>query len=274
MANVFVTGISRGFGRDLAQELIAAGHTVAGTTRDGGAPFVHERLHVFQLDVTEAGRVHKVVAEAIETLGGLDVVINNAGFGIVGAIEETTPEEVARVMDANFYGPLHVIQAALPHLRARRAGRIINFSSVAGLAAPGGYGVYAAAKFALEGMSEALEQEVKPFGISVTIVEPGRFRTDFLSGQSILKAQRQITDYDDTIVGLMRKHVAGGHGNQPGDPLKAIGVILDVMASDAPPLRLPLGPDALGRIAARNARFDQELDQWRDRAMATDLDPA
>lgn len=271
MANVFVTGISRGFGLDLARELLAAGHSVAGTTRNGTAPFAHERLHVFSLDVTDAARVQSVISAAIGTLGGLDIVINNAGFGIVGAVEEVSPAETARVMDTNFYGPLHVIQAVLPHMRSRRAGHIVNFSSVAGLAAPGGYGIYAAAKFALEGMSEALEQEVKPFGISVTIVEPGRFRTDFLSEQSILKAAHQIADYEETIVGLMRKHVAGGHGNQQGDPVKAIHVILQAIASDTPPLRLVLGADAVARVAMRNDRFNAELAEWHDRAVSTDL---
>lgn len=272
MANVLVTGISRGFGLDLARQLIEAGHTVAGTTRNGAAPFEHDRLHVFRLDVTDAVQVKTVINGAIGKLGGLDIVINNAGFGIVGAVEEVDPAEVAQVMDTNFYGPLHVIQAVLPHLRARRAGHIINFSSVAGLAAPGGYGIYAAAKFALEGMSEALEQEVKPLGISVTIVEPGRFRTEFLSGQSMMKAGQHISDYDETIVGMMRRHVASGHGNQPGDPVKAINVILQAIASPTPPLRLVLGADAIARVAARNERFNTEQAEWRDRATATALD--
>lgn len=271
MPKVFVTGISRGFGRDLAQELLAAGHQVVGTTRSGVAPFEHARLHVLALDVTDAGQVHMVVDAAVGQMGGLDIVISNAGAGHVGAIEEASLRELEQQMQVNFYGAFHVIQAALPHLRAPRSGKIVNFSSVAGLAAPGGYGLYAAAKFALEGLSEALEQEVQPFGISVTIVEPGRFRTEFLSDRSVSKSERVIADYEQTIVGLMRTHVAHGDGNQRGDPVKAVRVLLQALDSTPPPLRLVLGPDAYDRIASRNERFNAELEQWRAAATATDL---
>ena len=184
MSNWLITGISRGFGKQLSEELLKNGHHVAGTTRNGLSDLRHANLTVFKLDVTNPEDVHAAVLDIVETVGPIDVVVNNAGFGMVGAVEEVSPDEARHVFATNVFGTLNVIQAVLPSLRDQRSGLIINFSSVGGMAGSAGFGIYNATKFAVEGMSEALALEVKPFGIDVMIVEPGYFRTEFLSAES------------------------------------------------------------------------------------------
>jgi NAD(P)-dependent dehydrogenase (short-subunit alcohol dehydrogenase family) len=256
-ANWFVTGISRGFGKTLCEALLQQGHRVIGTTRSGSSDLTHENLTVMQLDVTDQQQTEQVIQQAIAKLGRIDVVVNNAGFGMVGAVEEVSTEEAQATFDTNFFGTFNVIRAVLPHFRANRSGHIVNFSSVGGITGSAGYGLYNAAKFAVEGLSEALDLELKPFGIKVTIVEPGYFRTDFL--------------YAETA-GVARNNVSVRSGHQPGDPAKAVRVIIQAVASSTPPLRLPLGPDCYARIDNKLARLQSDIDHWREIASATQFD--
>ena len=220
----FITGISRGLGLELAKAVLARGDVVIGTTRDGdsGLPSVSHRLHVLPLELPLADQATRAIVRAHALHGRLDVIVNNAGYGLLGAIEEARDAEVRRVFDVNFFGPLQVIQAALPFLRAQRRGHIVNISSIAGLAPLSGSGIYAATKFALEGLSESLAQEVGPLGIRVTLVEPGAFRTDFLSAHSIRNAAGSIGAYAETsgkIVRHLRQIAGKQHGRSgPGGP--------------------------------------------------------
>jgi NAD(P)-dependent dehydrogenase (short-subunit alcohol dehydrogenase family) len=263
-----VTGIARGFGKQLSEELLKNGHHVAGTTRNGLSDLRHENLTVFKLDVTNPEDVHAAVLDIIETVGPIDVVVNNAGFGMVGAVEEVSPDEARHVFATNVFGTLNVIQAVLPSLRKQRSGLIINFSSVGGMAGSAGFGIYNATKFAVEGMSEALALEVNPFGIRVMIVEPGYFRTEFLSSQSMSKAKHVIEDYAPTA-GVTRANVGNRDGSQPGDPAKAVRVIIAAAESEHPPLRLPLGADAFARIDEKIAKVRADMAAWRELATAT-----
>jgi NAD(P)-dependent dehydrogenase (short-subunit alcohol dehydrogenase family) len=269
--NWLVTGIARGFGRALCEELLRRGHRVIGTSRNGASGPAHERLIELSLDVSDENQAHEVIAQAIDKAGCIDVVVNNAGFGLVGAVEEVSTAEAMKVFETNFFGTWNVIRAVLPHLRANRCGHIVNFSSIGGITGSMGNGLYNASKFAVEGLSEALEVEVRPFGITVTIVEPGYFRTDFLSSSSIQRAERVIEAYAETA-GATRNAVSARSGSQPGDPAKAVGVIVDAVESDVPPLRLPLGPDAFLRIDGKIARLQQEMGQWRQAASDTQFD--
>jgi NAD(P)-dependent dehydrogenase (short-subunit alcohol dehydrogenase family) len=267
----FVTGISRGFGKSLCENLLQRGYHVVGTTRSGSADLAHERLTVMQLDVTDGDQTARVIEQAIAKLGHLDVIVNNAGFGMVGAVEEVSPEEAQATFDTNFFGTLNVIRAALPHLRANRSGHIVNFSSVGGITGSAGFGIYNAAKFAVEGLSEALDLELKPFGINVTIVEPGYFRTEFLSSGSIKKAAKLVDAYAETA-GAARNNVSSRSGQQAGDPEKAVRVIIKAVESPTPPLRLPLGPDCYARIDKKLSQLKADMDNWREAASATQFD--
>jgi NAD(P)-dependent dehydrogenase (short-subunit alcohol dehydrogenase family) len=271
MSNWLVTGIARGFGKRLSEELLKNGHHVAGTTRNGLSDLRHPNLTIFKLDVTNPEDVHAAVLDIIETAGPIDVVVNNAGFGMVGAVEEVSPDEARHVFATNMFGTLNVIQAVLPSFRERRSGLIINFSSVGGMAGSAGFGIYNATKFAAEGMSEALALEVKPFGIDVMIVEPGYFRTEFLSSQSMSKAERVIEDYAPTT-GVTRANVGSRDGSQPGDPAKAVRVIIAAAESESPPLRLPLGADAFARIDEKIAKVQSDMAAWRELASATSFE--
>jgi NAD(P)-dependent dehydrogenase (short-subunit alcohol dehydrogenase family) len=267
----FITGISRGFGKSLCEALLASDHRVVGTTRNGKSELAHDKLTVLELDVTNEQQTENAIQQAIATLGRIDVVVNNAGFGMVGAVEEVSNGEAKATFETNFFGTLNVIRAVLPHFRANRAGHIVNFSSVGGITGSAGNGVYNAAKFAVEGLSEALALETRAFGIGVTIVEPGYFRTDFLSPGSIKQAAKNIDAYADTA-GKVREAVAVRSGTQPGDPDKAVRVIIDAVESAAPPLRLPLGPDCYARIEDKLVRLRQDMDHWRAAASATQFD--
>jgi NAD(P)-dependent dehydrogenase (short-subunit alcohol dehydrogenase family) len=271
-ANWFVTGISRGFGKTLCEELLARGHRVVGTTRSGSSDLAHENLTVMQLDVTNALQTEQVIKQAIGKMSRIDVVVNNAGFGMIGAVEEVSTEEAQATFDTNFFGTFNVVRAVLPHLRASRSGHIVNFSSVGGIAGSAGYGVYNAAKFAVEGLSEALDLELRPFGIKVTMVEPGYFRTEFLSSGSIKKTAKLFDVYAETA-GKARDNASSRSGKQPGDPAKAVRVIIEAVESPSPPLRLPLGQDCYERIDEKLLRLKQDMDGWREIASATQFDP-
>lgn len=270
-ANWFVTGVSRGFGKTLCEELLQRGHRVVGTTRGGTADFSHQNLTVLPLDVTDEAQTEQVIGQAIARLGRIDVVVNNAGFGMIGAVEEVSAREAQATLDTNFFGTLNVIRAVVPHLRTNRGGHIVNFSSVGGITAAAGYGLYNAAKFAVEGLSEALDLELREFGVRVTIVEPGYFRTEFLSSGSIRKAAKVVPAYADTA-GKARHNTLTRSGSQPGDPAKGVRVIIEAVASAAPPLRLPLGADCYARIDEKLARLRKDMDAWREASFATRFD--
>jgi NAD(P)-dependent dehydrogenase (short-subunit alcohol dehydrogenase family) len=228
------------------------------------------RLHVLPLELPSADQARAAIVTAHALHGRLDVILNNAGYGLLGAIEEAGAAEVRRVFDVNFFGPLQVIQAALPFLRAQRRGHIVNLSSIAGLAPMPGSGIYAATKFALEGLSESLAQEVGPLGIRVTLVEPGAFRTDFLSGHSVHNASGSIAAYAQTS-GKTIRHLHEIAGKQQGDPVLAARAIIEAVEAKEPPLHLVLGSDALRRARAKLQHLSEEVDRWERVSLSTDF---
>jgi NAD(P)-dependent dehydrogenase (short-subunit alcohol dehydrogenase family) len=259
----FISGISRGFGRELASAAIEQGDSVIGTTRNGQSDLETSsgRLSVFALDVTHPEDVASVMAKAWQVHGHIDIVVNNAGFGLLGAVEEVDESQARQVFETNFFGLLSIIRAALPRLRAQASGHIINISSIGGFAGFPGYGLYSASKFAVEGLSEALAAELQPLGIHVTIVEPGYFRTNFLSGNSLQRASRVIEAYAATS-GKTRESAEERDGQQPGDPALAAKAIIAVTQSQHPPLRLILGADAIARVRAKLTQVAEDLKAW------------
>jgi NAD(P)-dependent dehydrogenase (short-subunit alcohol dehydrogenase family) len=267
----FITGISRGFGQELATAALEEGDVVIGTIRKWQQPdfkVSHDRLHVFTMDVTHPQDVLSVVNKAWQIGGHVDIVVNNAGFGLLGAVEEVEESQAREVFETNFFGSLSVIQAALPHLRAQKSGHIVNISSIGGFSGVPGFGLYHASKFALEGLSEALSLELKPLGIHVTIVEPGYFRTNFLSGDSLRRATRVIKAYDSTV-GTARVSAEERDGQQAGDPILAAKAIISVTKAQNPPLRLVLGADAVTRVRAKLAQVAQDLEAWESTSLNT-----
>lgn len=264
-----ITGASSGFGRALARAVLGQGDRAVVTARQRGAVQDLADAHPGQafplaLDLTDADSVPTAAAAAEQAFGHVDVLVNNAGFGVIGAVEEMTPAEYRPMMEANFFGTVAFTRALLPAMRRRRSGHIVNISSVAGVTARPGYGFYAASKFALEGLSEALAGELKPLGLHVTLIEPGPFRTEF-TGRSLRLAEQVIDDYATTS-GASRETVTKRHGNQPGDPDRAAQVILEAVAAEQPPLRIPLGSYAYGRIREKLAAVTADIDAWEDRA--------
>jgi NAD(P)-dependent dehydrogenase (short-subunit alcohol dehydrogenase family) len=266
----FITGISRGFGRELASAAIGQGDFVVGTTRSGESDQESSsgRLTVLALDVTHPPDVASVVAKAWQIHGHIDIVVNNAGFGLLGAVEEVEESQARQVFETNFFGLLNVVQSALPRLRAQGSGHIINISSIGGFAGFPGYGLYSASKFAVEGLSEALAAELQPLGIHVTIVEPGYFRTNFLSGNSLQRASRVIEAYAATS-GKTRDSADERDGQQPGDPALAAKAIITVTRSPHPPLRLILGADAIARVRTKLVQVTKDLEDWESVSLNT-----
>ncbi|WP_370942044.1 oxidoreductase [Amycolatopsis sp. cg5] len=269
-----ITGCSAGFGREIALAALAAGDRVLATARrpetltdleaKGG-----DRIRTAALDITDAGQVEAAVKTAVETFGRLDVVVNNAGHGAVGAVEEFTMSELRALMEVNFFGAVELTKAALPHLRAQADGTIVQISSAGGQVALPGFGAYSAAKFALEGLSEALAAEVAPFGVRVLIVEPGAFRTEFGGGR--LQRSRTIDAYELSTSDT-REAVETMHGTQPGDPAKAAAAILRAVGCPNRPLRLALGDDAVDAIRAHHESIATDLSNWEKVSRGTDLD--
>jgi NAD(P)-dependent dehydrogenase (short-subunit alcohol dehydrogenase family) len=246
--NWFITGVSTGFGASLAELLLQKGDKVAATFRqqeqaDEFSQKAGSNGRGLVCDVTNEGQVKQAVSEAILALGYLDVVVNNAGYGSMGSIEEISAEEVHRQFDVNVFGPLHVLRAVLPHLRERKSGHIINITSIGGLKTFPGVGVYNASKFALEAIGESLSQQVGPLGIHVTNIEPSGFRTDW-AGRSASFVDTQIEDYRATV-GENLKGIQGYSGRQPGDPDRAAQIMYDLVRHENPPLHLPLGKAAV-----------------------------
>ncbi|MBL6750263.1 MAG: SDR family NAD(P)-dependent oxidoreductase [Nevskia sp.] len=268
----FITGISRGLGLELARAALARGDTVVGTTRSGASeqPVGAGDLHVLPLEVTDAAQVKAVVANAQAICGRLDVVVNNAGYGLLGAMEETAEEQYRHLFEVDFFAPVQVIKAALPFLRAQRSGCIVNISSIAGLAPMGGSAFYAAAKSALEGLSQSLAQELAPLGVKVMLVEPGAFRTDFLSAHSLRSTAVRIEDYAGTA-GAVVSRLGKLSGHQAGDPARGAAVIMQAALSDDPPLHLVVGRDAIERARAKLQRLAADIDRWETVGSTTDF---
>lgn len=260
----FITGTSTGFGRALAEAVAERGDYLVAAARNTAAVSDLARSHpdrvnVAQLDVTEHQRIGAVVEEAVSAFGRLDVVVNNAGYGLRGGIEEVSEEQMRTQFETNVFGVLGVTRAVLPYLRRQRSGHIVQMSSVGGIVSTIGGGMYAGTKFAVEGFSEALAKEVADFGIRVTIVEPGPFRTDF-AGRSRGQA-RAIEDYAGSV-GQAHEHFVAMDGAQPNDPARGAQAIMQAVEAEDPPLRLPLGPEAFERIRAKLEEQGRELDAW------------
>ncbi|USQ95382.1 SDR family NAD(P)-dependent oxidoreductase [Caulobacter sp. RL271] len=272
----FITGISRGLGLALAQAALARGDTVIGTVRSG-APSIEVgpgELHVLTLDVTDGVAIERVVAEAFRRAEGrLDVVVNNAGYGLLGALEDAGDEEAQRLFATDVFGPFKVIRAALPGLRAQGEARILNITSIAGRAPGAASALYAAAKHALEGLTASLHQEVEPLGIKLTAVAPGAFRTDFLSMHSIRLSTPKAGGYDATV-GRASQVFSSMAGQQLGDPARAADALLRIVDAPDPPLHLLLGSDALRRARAKLAAVEAEIATWEDLTISTDFPEA
>ena len=270
----FITGASRGLGALIAEAALADGNAVVAAGRHVAA--IVERLGdspallPVALDVTDEAQAQAAVQAAIEKFGRIDVLVNNAGFGLLGALEESSDADVRRMYDTNVFGLLSVTRAVLPVMRAQRAGHVVNMSSIGGYRAAAGFGAYCSTKFAVEGLTEALHAELKPLGIHATLVEPGYFRTDFLDASSLVVAREIMADYDATS-GTVRRHAADMNHNQPGDPTKLAAAIIELVDAPTPPLRLPLGTDTLKAIAEKNAYVEWETRTWKALSSSTDF---
>ncbi|WP_085657072.1 oxidoreductase [Pseudomonas sp. B11(2017)] len=270
---LFITGASSGFGQALAKEALAAGHRVIGTVRREADLQAFEALspgnaHGVILDVTDFDRIDAAVAETEAAFGPVDVLVNNAGYGHEGVFEESPLEEMRHQFDVNVFGAVAVTKAFLPYFRQRRAGHILNITSMGGTITMPGIAYYCASKFALEGISDTLSQELRPFGIFVTAVAPGSFRTDW-AGRSMQRTPRSIADYDASFDPI-RKAREDKSGKQLGDPQKAAQAMLQVIADPAPPAHLLLGSDALNLVRDKLKRTADEIDRWEALTRSTD----
>jgi NAD(P)-dependent dehydrogenase (short-subunit alcohol dehydrogenase family) len=270
----FITGSSRGLGRALTEVVLEAGHLVVATARkpEQLADLIKtygDRVRTVGLDVTSPAEAQKAVAAAKEAFGRIDVVLNNAGYGFVGAFEEMTVDEFKGQIDTNFWGVVNVTRAVLPVLREQRFGHIIQITSVGGRLGVPGLSGYHAAKFAVEGLSEALAQEIKPLGLKLTIVEPGGFRTDWAgTSMAFAKPMQAYTQVVGAIRGYMEQH----SGHESGDPRKAGDALLKLVEMEQPPLRLPLGKDAILFLGRSYQTNSDELQRWADLSGSTDFD--
>jgi NAD(P)-dependent dehydrogenase (short-subunit alcohol dehydrogenase family) len=279
MRNWLITGVSRGIGKALAEAALSRGDTVIGTVRDDravsgdGAPRISSRkgtFHCLNLEMRDPAAIEETAARAFDLAGRLDVVVNNAGYGLLSPVEEAVDAEMARLFEVNVYGPIRLIRAVLPRLRAQRSGHIINITSIAGRAPMAGSGVYAATKAAMEALSHSLSQEVGPLGIKVTAVAPGAFRTDFLSDHSIRKSNSWSDDYAGSA-GKVIEYLNTMDGRQVGDPARAAQSILALVDSGTPPVHLLLGSDALRRAREQLDALIEAIDRWEDVTRSTDF---
>lgn len=270
----FITGASRGLGALIARAALDDGNAVVAAGRNVEA--IVERLGEspallpVALDVTSEAQAKAAVEAAVAKFGRIDVLINNAGFGLLAAVEESSDADVRRMYDTNVFGLLNVTRAVLPVMRKQRGGHVMNMSSIGGYRAAAGFGVYSSTKFAVEGITEALHAELKPLGIHATVVEPGYFRTDFLDASSLLVGKEIIDDYDATS-GNVRRFAAGMNHNQPGDPEKLATALVTLADAQTPPLRLALGTDTLKAIAEKNAYVAAETESWKALSSSTDF---
>jgi len=270
-----ITGCSTGLGRALAEAVLAAGQNAVVTARDAGkvadlATNNSDRVLPLALDVTDSTQVMDAVSQAEEKFGHINVLVNNAGYGYRAAVEEGDESDIRQLFETQFFGAVAMIKAVLPGMRARRSGAIVNISTIGVQIMPAGSGYYAASKAALEAMSGALHGELKPLGISVTVIEPGGFRTDF-AGRSLTQSSTVIDDYAETA-GKRRKEHDTAHGTQPGDPAKAAKAIIAAVESDEPPAFLLLGNDALNTYRRINEAKLDTINKWEHLSTSTDID--
>ena len=269
----FITGASSGFGRALADAALERGDSVAvAARRTDSLAYAeeHERGHTVALDVTNAAQRDEAIADVLERFGRIDVLVNNAGRTQVGAVEETTDEELRALFDLHFFAPAALTRAVLPQMRRQGGGAIVQMSSVGGQVTAPGFSAYCATKFALEGLTETLRDEVAAFGIHTMIVEPGAFRTGLFRSDAAYESA-EMAEYAETV-GPTRDYVRTNHGTQPGDPVKAAGAIVAALDADEPPLRLALGADAIGNIERHLEAVGDELESWRSVGESTALD--
>ncbi len=269
----FITGISGGFGKCLAEEVIKAGDIVVGTLRKAEQVEYFNQLHsgkalAVQMDVTKPTQVQEAVDKAIETYGRIDVVVNNAGYGLMGTVEEVSLTEARDLFKTNVFGVMNVLHCVLPQLRKQKSGHILQMSSVSGFRATGGFGLYNASKFALEGLSEALAAEMISFNVKVTMVEPGPFRTAF-AGSSLKRAEKKIDAYDPTPVGEWMKQFPERDGKQDGDPVKAAQLMIEVVNSANPPLRIPMGQIAYDGFKRKIESVEKDMEAWKEKLIKT-----
>ncbi|MBD2257983.1 oxidoreductase [Pseudanabaena sp. FACHB-2040] len=269
-----ITGTSTGFGRVLAEQVLKKGDSLIATARNPQqietlVADYSDRTLAVQLDVTHEEQIKAAVEQAVATFGHIDVLVNNAGYGLIGALEEVSNEQIRRNFETNLFGAIDMMRAVLPVMRQQRSGHIINMSAIAGFTNELGFSIYGGAKFAIEGISEALQGEVAPFGIKVTLVEPGPFRTDFI-GRSLDRATHQMAEYQPTV-GKFLQFLNTIEGKQPGDPVKAAKAIIQIVESENPPLRLVLGHYAYSKFRQKIESLTQELDAWEDIAANTDF---
>jgi NAD(P)-dependent dehydrogenase (short-subunit alcohol dehydrogenase family) len=272
----FVTGASRGFGLEIVKEALGYGDLVVATVRNSpellasklGNP---DNLSAVVLDVTNEQQANEAAGQAIKRFGRIDVLVNNAGFGLLSAVEEATNEEVKRNFEVNVFGLLNVTRAVLPYMRKERSGHVINISSVGGLTGNIGWGVYGSTKFAVEGLTEAMAKELAPLGIHATVVEPGLFRTEFLDVTSLTRTSRVIDDYAGTV-GEMRSFATEVNKKQPGDPVKLAKALILLANAEKPPVHLPMGKDTLTFFKEKMDLFEKDIEVWFDVITGTDHD--
>ena len=273
----FITGSNSGFGRSLTEAVLAKGDKVVATTRhpeeiEDLVKQYTDTVKVVRLDITDKEEIGKAIDTALQTFGQIDVLVNNAGFGTLGAVEEISDDKVRYQFEVNCFGTLNLTKAMLPHFRQRKSGHILNVSSVGGFTSFPGTGIYCATKFALEGYSEALAKEIAPLGIKLTLIEPGAFRTEF-AGDSLATPDEQIDDYEETAHKFVNMQ-SEMSGEQPGDPDKAAQAMIKVVESDNPPMRLVLGEDALEATRQKIETFQKELNEWEDVTLSTSFEDA
>ena len=270
----FITGCSTGFGREFACAALQHGYRVVATARDARAlsdlqSEYGERVLALELDVTKADQIPAVIAKSEQAFGRIDVLVNNAGYGYLSAVEEGEDAAIRALFDTNFFGLAAMLRAVLPRMRARRAGTIVNIASVVGIIGFPGSGYYAATKFAVEGLSESLAREVEPLGIRVLLVEPGPFRTDW-AGRSLKQSPIFISDYESTS-GRRRREIAGYSGKQPGDPARAAEAVIKVVQSARPPSHLVLGREGLENVEKQLRSMLAGCEAWRSTSLSADF---
>lgn len=269
-----ITGCDKGLGRAIAEAALQKGDYVIATVlaADGKSSMVDvwgTRCRSFHLDVTDAEAIHAVVREAEEAFGGIDVLVNNAGYGLVGAAEEVVSDEYRPMFEVNFFGLVEMTRAVVPNMRRRRTGHIVNMSSMVGFVGAAGFSLYSASKFAVEGFSESLAKELRPFDIKVTMVEAGAFRSDFAGG-SLARGRTVIDDYSATS-GATREFIGTRHGTQPGDPSRLGTVLTHLVDETEPPLRLVLGRDALEQVLKKVDDLGKEFHRWQELSLSTNF---
>lgn len=274
----FITGASRGFGLEITKAVLASGDQIIASVRSNPEAFAAQfsndkNLYAVSLDITNEHQARAVVQQAIDHFGKIDVLVNNAGYGIIGAVEETSDAEAKQNFEVNVFGTLNVIRAVLPFMRKERSGHIINISSVGGLFGYVGWGIYGSSKFAIEGITESLAQELAPLGIFATVVAPGFFRTGFLDKGSLTSTATVIEDYAGTV-GVGRDNAKAYNRKQPGNPEKLAEAFIKLAAAEKPPVHLPLGTDTYAVFNQKTASFEKEMEEWKDVVLGTDHEDA